>query len=112
MNVTDFSKFRDILMAMLDDAQRESAAANDAQSIVKLDQQSVGRLSRMDAIQQQAMALAVQQRRTNAKARIVAALARLDNDEFGYCINCGDEIGLNRLTVDPTIHSCMMCTGA
>jgi len=69
----------------------------DAQKTVVLDQQSVGRLSRMDALQQQAMAKAQQNRRGASELRIRAALARIADDEFGYCSDCGEPIEKKRL---------------
>jgi DnaK suppressor protein len=49
---------------------------------VILDQQSIGRLSRMDAMQQQAMANATHQRRKNEQIRLSAALVRLETGEY------------------------------
>lgn len=76
---------------------------------VALDQESVGRLSRMDAIQVQAMAMAAQRRRLAEKARIDAALRRLDEGEFGYCTSCGEAIGEARLSHDPSVAHCISC---
>ena len=59
---------------------------------VILDQQSVGRMSRMDAIQQQNMNIASE---TNRKKRIIqieATLKRIHENDFGFCISCGLEI--------------------
>lgn len=76
---------------------------------VELDQQSVGRLSRMDAMQQQAMASAQDVRR-NARIRALdAAIRRLDSDNFGWCDDCGEFIGLKRLDLDPTVMRCRDC---
>lgn len=77
--------------------------------IVDLDQQSTGRLSRMDALQQQAMAQATQTRRDVSRKRITAALARIEEGEFGYCLDCGDEIPEGRLDLDPTVTLCISC---
>jgi DnaK suppressor protein len=76
---------------------------------VELDQTSVGRLSRMDAIQVQAMALAAQQRRLDAIARIDGALARIDDGTFGECVACGQPIAAKRLELDPAIPTCIAC---
>lgn len=76
---------------------------------VVLDQQSVGRLSRMDALQGQAMAQAMQSRRNGRTRAIDAALHRLSGDDFGWCEDCGDYIGTKRLDLDPTILSCVSC---
>jgi DnaK suppressor protein len=83
-------------------------AAEDARP-VQLDQQSVGRLSRMDALQKQAMASETQRRRRQRRLQLQHALRRMDENEFGYCTNCGDEIPDGRLDVDPTFHLCVQC---
>lgn len=76
---------------------------------VELDQQSVGRLSRMDAMQQQAMASAQDARRNGRIRALNAALQRLDAGEFGWCNECGDFIGLKRLELDPAVMRCRDC---
>lgn len=76
---------------------------------VELDQASVGRLSRMDAMQMQAMAAASERRRQMRITAIDAALARLAEGEFGYCVSCGEEIGTRRLELDPAAASCISC---
>ena len=80
-----------------------------ARETVTLDQQSVGRLSRMDAMQQQAMANATNQRRQADLIRIEAALERLQNDDYGFCENCGEEIAPKRLEIDPLATRCTQC---
>ena len=76
---------------------------------VTLDQDSVGRLSRIDAMQVQAMALAVERRRQSEKQRIEAALKRLDEGDWGDCLACGDEIAAARLEHDPSVTQCIRC---
>ena len=80
-----------------------------ARQTVTLDQQSVGRLSRMDAMQQQAMANATKQRRQTDLKKIKQALERLENDDYGYCENCGEEIAPKRLEIDPLVTRCTQC---
>ena len=88
-------------------AQEEESAASRA--AVTLDQQSVGRLSRMDALQQQAMAQAEQRRRGHDLARIEAAMGRIAAQDYGFCGECGEPIGVRRLTVDPMATRCIAC---
>lgn len=76
---------------------------------VELDQQSVGRLSRMDAMQQQEMAQAEARRRTSDLARIDQALKRLEEDEYGWCAECGEPIAFKRLEIDPAAALCISC---
>lgn len=78
---------------------------------VELDQQSVGRLSRMDAMQVQAMAQAVEARRRGRLQRIDAALKRLEAGDYGYCVSCDEEIPAKRLEVDPATDRCIDCAG-
>ena len=81
--------------------ERERAISREARAPVTLQQDSVGRLSRMDAMQQQAMAQAQDRRRQQESARIEAAMRRIDLGEWGYCVTCGDDIAAARLTHDP-----------
>lgn len=89
--------------------EEEARLDDEGRKPVALDQESVGRLSRMDAMQVQAMAQALERRRQSEKARIDAALARIDDDEFGWCIDCGEQIAPKRLAHDPSVAKCVKC---
>ncbi|RKR03666.1 TraR/DksA family transcriptional regulator [Maricaulis maris] len=86
-----------------------SDASSEDRKPVELDQQSVGRLSRQDSMQVQAMAKAADARRTQELRRIDAALARIDEDEFGWCAECGEPIEEARLEIDPAAPRCSGC---
>jgi len=88
-----------------------SASEADERRPVELDQQSVGRLSRMDAMQVQAMAQATEERRKLRLQRIASALKRLEAGDYGYCAECGDKIPKRRVTIDPTTPLCVDCAG-
>lgn len=88
----------------------EDARAEESKP-VELDQQSVGRLSRMDAIQMQSMAKALGAKRQARLQRIKTALQRLDEGEYGYCAQCGEDIPAKRLEVDPVTERCIGCAG-
>ena len=76
---------------------------------VELDQQSVGRVSRIDAIQMQAMSQAVQRRRAARRVAIQRALKRMEDGDYGFCVECGEPIAPGRLDVDPTFSACVRC---
>ena len=97
------------LVARLADVEMLNAGSRESRQPVELDQTSVGRLSRMDAMQQQAMALATERRRALEKKKLQAAIGRIDTDEYGYCVRCDEEIEAERLTLDPTITLCAGC---
>jgi DnaK suppressor protein len=100
---------RDKLLKLRDELQRLSATSDEAAQVVELDQSKVGRLSRVDAMQAQAMAQATVQRRALQLRRIQAALARIDANEYGRCQSCDEEIPAKRLEVDPTALYCIQC---
>ncbi|QKT03506.1 TraR/DksA C4-type zinc finger protein [Ectothiorhodospiraceae bacterium 2226] len=79
---------------------------------VHLDQQSVGRLSRMDALQMQAVAQDTRRRAELALRRIEAALRRCDEGSYGYCVSCEEPIDPRRLALDPAAPLCIACAEA
>jgi DnaK suppressor protein len=105
----DLEMFRDMLLRRREAIDRISETGRDAAQTVELDQTRTGRLSRMDALQSQAMARAAEGRRRLELQRIEAALARLDEGTFGECLACGDMISVGRLKTDPTATLCLAC---
>ncbi len=97
------------LKQMRKDVEKLSETTIEARQPVKLDQSMVGRLSRMDALQYQAMQLETERRRTMEIQRIDSALQRVDEGEFGYCVSCGIEIEHKRLENDPMTPTCFDC---
>ena len=103
------ARARQALLARLGEIAQEDRISEEGRAPVTLAQDSVGRLSRMDAMQQQAMAQAQERRRIHEKSRIAAALARMDEGEWGFCIQCGDSIAPKRLAHDPSVAVCFDC---
>ncbi len=101
--------FRQILLERQAELKALDAQAAGWRSPVILDQQSVGRLSRMDAMQQQEMAQAEARRRAGDLARIERALVRIAEDEYGWCAECGEPIAYKRLEIDPAAPLCIGC---
>ena len=81
----------------------------EARRTVELDQTRVGRLSRMDALQVQAMSVETNRRRKVELQQIEAALARIEEGDFGYCVSCGEAIAPKRLAHNPTTPVCIEC---
>ena len=98
------------LCSLREDLTEMESVSRASRQTVDLDQTKVGRLSRIDALQGQAMNNAISGRRRQALLRIEAALARLEVDEFGYCLECGEEIAEKRLALDPTVSLCIRCS--
>ncbi|MGB5450008.1 MAG: TraR/DksA C4-type zinc finger protein [Woeseiaceae bacterium] len=100
---------RDKLLKLRAELEAEVETAEGSAAIVELDQSKVGRLSRMDAMQAQAMAQASGQRRDATLRGITAALKRLDDGEYGFCQACDEPINPKRLEFDPTVLLCIGC---
>lgn len=106
-SVTD--DWRRLIESQLAELTQLSEESRESQAPVELDQTRQGRLSRMDAMQGQAMAQATDARRRRQIAALKAALLRIDNDEFGECLECGESISEPRLKSDPAITLCIDC---
>ncbi|MCP4008123.1 MAG: TraR/DksA family transcriptional regulator [Proteobacteria bacterium] len=90
----------------LHELQHQAEAGCDT---VTLDQTCVGRLSRMDAMQSQAMNQEAQRRRSAEISRLEAALKSMQEDGYGCCEECGEEIASGRLMLDPAAQFCILC---
>ena len=98
---------RQALHAKLQEVTDLLAASAEDSAPVELDQTQQGRLSRMDAMQQQAMAAETQRRRLREVQLLEAALKRVDEGEYGFCVNCGEAIEPERLALDPATPFCI-----
>lgn len=105
------SELADALRALETELQSALDLATDGSKPVQLDQQSVGRVSRMDAMQQQQLA-ASSRRSVELRLRQVrAALSALDEDTYGLCKLCEEPIGYRRLKARPETPLCLGCQG-
>ena len=105
----DIHEYQKRLQALRDEILQIEQMGDEAAQTVELDQSKVGRLSRMDALQVQAMAKESQQRRNIRKQRIDTALERIVKGSFGLCVRCEEEIHPKRLEFDPTVLLCISC---
>lgn len=109
MDDKEIERFKQRLLSKREDILALNDTRKSAQSTVELDQSRVGRLSRMDALQQQAMAQASQNSIDRSLKAIEAALLRCDHGHFGFCEECDEPIAPKRLEYDPTVTCCIRC---
>jgi DnaK suppressor protein len=100
---------RERLLELREELLSVAESGDESAAVVELDQSKVGRLSRMDAMQAQAMAQASAERREQMLRRIDAALKRIDDDDYGVCLACDEPINPKRLEFDPTVTLCIEC---
>lgn len=79
---------------------------------VELDQQAFGRVSRGDAMLQQAMVAENRRRAEVRRLQVRQALRALDDDEFGFCRRCDEAIAWRRLQARPEAPFCLACAGS
>ena len=106
------NNYKKILLDLKKELLQAQETGDQAEKTVELDQASVGRLSRMDAMQAQAMSIETGRRRREKLLQIADTLQRIEEDEYGYCEQCGEEIAPARLTIDPTAQLCIQCASA
>jgi DnaK suppressor protein len=112
LSETGFEDFRQRLLQRQGELRSQQEDGEAATRVVELDQSSVGRLSRMDALQGQAMSQEQARRRQQELQRIAAALRRLEQGEYGDCRDCGEPIAVRRLEMDPAATLCIRCATA
>jgi DnaK suppressor protein len=105
----DLNPYKARLEAELEELTAASAATSAERDPVELDQQSVGRLSRMDAMQVQEMAKETERRRQVRLQAVNAALKRIAAGDYGFCAICEEDISEKRLGLDPAVATCIDC---
>ena len=109
LSVAEIATLRTLIEKMIHELENTGTEAAAGRKPVELDQQAIGRLSRMDAMQHQAMANATHQRNEGLRQRLTAVLVLLDDDDFGYCADCGEAIPFKRLELNPAVQLCISC---
>lgn len=92
--------------------ERSMELTDEALRPVELDQTAVGRLSRMDSLQNQSLTQNLRERESGKLGQLTQALARLDAGSYGVCLLCEGPIPFERLFVFPETPSCAACSDA
>ena len=100
--------FRNRLESLSKEVTEALKASKGSANVVELDT-AIGRLSRMDAMQNQQMALELRRRQENQLLRIKNALKRIDRGRYGLCGKCKGPIADERLEVFPDVVMCVRC---
>ena len=109
MDEIQINGFKQSLLELRSELLNLTSTSDDAAKPVELDQSAVGRLSRMDAMRAQGMAIETKGRREHQLVKIDGALRRIAAGDFGLCLTCGEEINILRLDVDPSYTQCIKC---
>lgn len=108
----DIDQFKNRLESRLAELIQDLEDGRESTAPLELDQARVGRVSRMDAMQQRAMAQAAARLAGAEKVRIRKALDRIRTGDYGYCTHCDEEVPEKRLRFDPSVLFCVECAQA
>ncbi len=100
--------FRELLEAKAKEAKEYLESSKDSAGVVELDT-SIGRLSRMDAMQSQQMVKELRRRKEEELRSIRAAVNRIEKGWYGNCGLCQKPIAEERLEIFPDILTCVNC---
>jgi len=109
LSAGQLTELREELERQLARLERSMKVTDEAARPVELDQTAVGRLSRMDSIQNQSLSRGLQDREASRLAQIQGALARMERGDYGRCEGCGAPIPFERLFIFPEAASCAAC---
>ncbi|MDH5748809.1 MAG: TraR/DksA C4-type zinc finger protein [Rhodospirillales bacterium] len=112
LKASELNKYKTRLLEIRQELLKDAESSEEARKPVELDQTAVGRLSRMDALQVQAMALETERRRNIELKKIDSALKRIETGSYGYCGTCGEDIAPKRLENDPATPLCIDCASS
>jgi DnaK suppressor protein len=103
------AELRDELNRQLRRLERSMAVTEAAMEPVELDQTAVGRLSRIDSLQNQGLTRNLQERERVKLDHIQEAFGRIDGGTYGLCVSCAGAIPFERLYVMPEAPTCAAC---
>lgn len=109
LNAQNLQQLRVLLLQSRDELEQQLNIGKTATEAVKLDQTTVGRVSRVDAMQQQSMAVSTREMASQRLKKVKRALQNLDEQCYGYCDGCDEEIAVKRLLAQPEANLCINC---
>jgi len=112
LSKADLQRIKSRLLDLRSGLITATETGEQAEEVVELDQARVGRLSRMDAMQAQAMSVETGRRRRQLLVEIDAALERIEAGDYGECFECGEYIHAGRLDANPVATLCIRCAEA
>ncbi len=108
MKPEDLQELKNTLFGLKSALEKQLASSEESTKPVDLGQ-PIGRLSRMDAMQQQSMAKTNRQAAQRRLKQVESALTRLEKNAYGFCLECEEEIAFARLKAKPETLFCIDC---
>lgn len=109
LSLAQISTLKTKLQSLQVDLMSQLELSESATGIVTLDQTAVGRVSRIDAMQQQKMAISTQRKTEQRLKKVYIALAAIESGDYGFCRQCDESIIFGRLEIQPEANLCLPC---
>ena len=109
LRADQISMVRDELLRSLNKLERSLKISGESARPRDLEQDTVGRLSRIDAIQNAGLTANLEERERSQLRQVVEALRRIEAGTYGACNGCGGCIPFERLMVFPETLACSAC---
>lgn len=101
--------FKNELLSIEKELMEALGLAEEVNEKVELDQARFGRVSRGTALMDQAMSEAGVERDKKRLVAVRKALKRIDDEQYGFCLECDEPISEKRLEVAPETELCLEC---
>ena len=108
MNSGDLDKYKTKLSQLCLEIEDYLEKSEPSAAAVEPDN-ALGRLSRMEAMQDQQMVLELRRRKKRQLLDVENALKRIEQNTFGSCMFCGQLISTDRLDAFPEVQTCVKC---
>ena len=108
MNPNELERYQKKLEELISDIESYLKKSEDSAAAVEPDK-GLGRLSRMEAMQDQQLVLEMRRRKKRQKLEVQNALVRIQGGKYGKCAFCGKEISFDRLEAFPEVQTCVTC---
>lgn len=109
MDQQELQKYKEIIERRITELRHSLALSGDTTAPVVPDN-AIGRLTRVDAMQAQQMAIELRRRQEGQLARLERALRLIEEGEYGTCSRCGEAISPGRLDIYPDSRLCVKCS--
>ena len=108
MNKKNRGILKNQIIALIDQSQNDILEMEKNTQPVK-PENSLGRISRMDAINNKSVMESALRNKRNKLTKLKTALLHIDDEKFGYCSSCKNEIQIKRLLFMPESNQCVRC---
>lgn len=110
LSTAELQALRGEIERQLERLERSMRVTDEGLKPVELNPAAVGRLSRIDELQNQALLKNLHEREQIKLGGLLKALRRMEKGVYGRCVECGGEIPVDRLLVFPEASTCVGCS--